>query len=277
MQSHNRFCISEFVSLSNRKTSKPSVVWLKSFLSTYPGWRVATGHTCFTAVISPFDPSSSQSCAVGELHVFVCTFAPSFRKETSQPQHFGPFGTMCTAWAWIFTFSGAKAEVWAALIMNTQDALWEYITNVLTAVRELHRWQTQTLNYKCSHEQMSGHGWATETSAERQKNPVSTLRKSSGGETFFVLFSEQLQTWTLESKNNRYHKCKGLQYWCNWQILFIYVSTLLAEQQRRGAVGALLLSGWASSAIYKSCSDCCQRDVKSSSRPVLHAPCEDQG
>lgn len=103
------------------------------------------------------------------------------------------------------------------------------------------------------------------------------LRKSSGSETFFVLFSEQLETWTLESKNNRYHKCKGLQYWCNWQILFIYVSTLLAEQQRRGAVGALLLSGWASSAIYKSCSDCCQRDVKSSSRPVLHTPCEDQG
>lgn len=180
VQSHNRFCISEFVSLSNRETSKPSVVWLKSFLSTYPGWRVATGHTCFTAVISLFDPSSSQSCAVGELHVFVCTFAPSFRKETSQPQHFRPFGTMCTAWAWIFTFSGAKAEVWAVLITNTQDALLEYITNVLTAVRELHRWQTQTLNYKCSHEQMSGHGWATETSAERQKNPVSTCGKAQG-------------------------------------------------------------------------------------------------
>lgn len=80
VQSHNRFCISEFVSLSNRKTSKPSVVWLKSFLSTYPGWRVATGHTCFTAVISPFDPSSSQSCAVGETSC-VCLYLCSFLSE----------------------------------------------------------------------------------------------------------------------------------------------------------------------------------------------------
>lgn len=82
--------------------------------------------------------------------------------------------------------------------MDTQDASREYTTNVLTAVREQHRWQT--LNYKCPDEQMSGHGWATETSAERQKDPFSTC---SGGETFFVLLQSNARNMNSRVKDQQ--------------------------------------------------------------------------
>lgn len=79
---------------------------------------------------------------------------------------------------------------------------------------------------------------------ERPKDPVSTCSKAQGGETFYVLISEQLETPTLESKNTSIRRVRvaKLMQLANSVNLFIF-STSLAEQQRRGAAGALLLLG----------------------------------
>lgn len=158
--------------------------------------------------------------------------------------------------------------------MYVQDALWEDLTNMLTAVREQRCWKT--LNYKYCHDQMVGQ-LGNGNLCRKTKRSSFNLQQSSRGLNFLCPFK-----WTVRNTNSSQKtsalEMQGLQNRCHWQILLVlFFSTSLAEQQRRGAAGALLLSGWASSAIYRSCSDCCQRDVLPSSHPVHHTPCEDRG
>lgn len=66
----------------NVRHQSPPVARPNSFLFTYLRWRVARGHTCFTAVISLFDLSSSPKLHLEEtLCLFVPLLLPSGKRH----------------------------------------------------------------------------------------------------------------------------------------------------------------------------------------------------